>query len=237
MEITITIPPSVEAHLRTYTASLFYETTSYAMSRAIVCALINQLDASCLVSREEIVTGILESGKPQTPTLPPPPVIQVEAPVAEVKKEAPAPPVIEPSTTKSSAAPDVPPITDPKKLKVPNEMFQGSPSNTWLVWGWCMASSLNLVTLESGARKFHSFNLQDVIQGVMQKKSVRVKDTTAYSALDVMVKRQWLNFNSTTKLYTLSNVAQKWSLTPKNQTYLIEKGFLAPIEQPEPLVK
>lgn len=73
-----------------------------------------------------------------------------------------------------------------------------------------MASSLNLVTVESGAGKFHSFNLQDVIQGVMQKKRVRVKETTAYSALDVLVKRQWLTFNSITKLYAISPLPQKW---------------------------
>lgn len=94
------------------------------------------------------------------------------------------------------------------------------------VGGWSTASSLNLVTPGNGPRKFHSFNLQDVVQGVIQKKGVRIHDTTAYSALAVMIKRQWLNYNSTTKLYTLSTVAQKWALTPKNQTYLIDKGFL-----------
>ena len=96
-----------------------------------------------------------------------------------------------------------------------------------------MASSLNLVTPESGARKFHSFNMQDVVQGVLQKKGVRVKDPTAYSALDVMVKRQWLNFNTTTKLYTLSPLAQKWVLMAKNQSYLTDKGFLDPIVAPD----
>lgn len=216
MEITINIPPSMEEHLRTYTASLFYETSSYAMSRAIVCALVNQLDASCLVSRDEIVNGIIEASKPQAP----------KAPVnLVVEKELPAPPVQKANATAA--------ILDPKKLKMPQEIFQGSASNTWLVWGWCMASSLNLVTIDSGARKFHSFNITDVIQGVMQKKKIRVKDTTAYSALDVLEKRQWLNFNRETKLYTLSSVAQKWALTPKNQNYLIEKGFLDPIEQPD----
>lgn len=220
MDITITIPPSVEEHLRTYTASLFYETSPYAMSRAIVCALVNQLDASCLVSRDEVVTGILESSKPQIPKPPANPIIEKELPA--------------PAIQKSSAASA---IIDPKKLKVPQETFQGSASNTWLVWGWCMASSLNLVTIDSGARKFHSFGITDVIQGVIQKKKVKVKDTTAYSALDVLEKRQWLNFNRETKLYTLSSVAQKWALTPKNQIYLIEKGFLDPIEQPDQVIK
>ncbi|MBX3016039.1 MAG: hypothetical protein KF832_31245 [Caldilineaceae bacterium] len=216
MEITVTIPPSVEKHLITYAASLFYETSPYAISRAIVCALVNQLDTACLVSRDEIVTGILDAGKPLA--LPTP----VEDLVVEAAAAALAPP------TKTKAA-DAPAITDPKKLKVPSERFQGEASNTWLVWGWCMASSLNLVTPDSGARKFHSFNLQDTIQGIMQRKSVRVKDTTAYSALDALVKRQWLNFNSSTKLYSLTPIAQKWTLTAKNQSYLIDKGFLEPI--------
>lgn len=215
MEITVTIPPSVEEHLKTYAASLFYETSPYAISRAIVSALINQLDASCLVSRDEIVTGILEASKPQAPKLPPTPVVE---------KELPAPPAQKPSAATSVVA-----IADPKQLKVPGERFQGKWSNTWLVWGWCMASSLNLVSLENGVRKFQGFNLQDVIQGVVQKKGIRIKDTTAYSALDVLVKRQWLNYNSTTKRYTLSAIAQTWTLTPKNHSYLLEKGFLDPI--------
>lgn len=229
MEITVTIPPSVEDHLRTYAASLFFETSPYAISRAIVCALINQLDAACLVSRDEIVAGILDASKPPAPP-PEPPVVAKEVapvPIAPAVTVAPTP------APQPSAEPGVVMITDPKKLKVPGERFQGNASNTWLVWGWCMASSLNLVTLESGSRKFHSFNLQDVIQGVIQRKGVRVKDTTAYSALDAMVKRQWLTYNDTNKLYLLSPVAQKWALTPKNQTYLIDKGFLDPVPQPE----
>ena len=93
-----------------------------------------------------------------------------------------------------------------------------------------MASSLNLVTFESGVRKFHSFNMQDVVQGLLQKKGIRVKDPTVYSALDVMVTRQWLTFNSKTKQYILSPVAQKWTQIPNNHSYLVEKGFLDPIE-------
>ena len=225
MDITVTIPPSVEEHLRTYAASLFFETTPYAISRAIVCALINQLDAACVVSRDEIVTGILDAGKAPVVQSAPVPVVEKELPV--VAAEAiPVTPVVAPTPAANV-------ISDPKKLKVPSERFQGSASNTWLVWGWCMASSLNLVTPESGARKFHSFHMQDVVQGVLQKKGVRVKDPTAYSALDVMVKRQWLNFNTTTKLYTLSPLAQKWVLMPKNQSYLTDKGFLDPIVAPD----
>lgn len=229
MDITVTIPPSVEEHLRTYAASLFFETTPYAISRAIVCALINQLDAACVVSRDEIVTGILDAGKAS--------IVQA-APVLVAEKVLPAAPA-EPVSVAAPVAPTpvAGVVTDPKKLKVPSERFQGSASNTWLVWGWCMASSLNLVTPESGARKFHSFNMQDVVQGVLQKKGVRVKDPTAYSALDVMVKRQWLNFNTTTKLYTLSPLAQKWVLLPKNQSYLTDKGFLDPIVLPDQATK
>jgi len=220
MEITVTIPPSVEDHLKAYAASLFFETTPYAISRAIVSALINQLDADCLVSRDEIVASILdESKQPEAPEPTPAPAVEKDLP----------PPLVE----KANATPSVQLITDPKKLKIPGERFQGKASNTWLVWGWAMASSLNLVTPDSGPRKFHSFNLQDLIQGVIQKKGVRIHNTTAYSALTVMIKRQWLNYNSTTKLYTLSAIAQKWALAPKNQTYLIDKGFLDPISQPE----
>ena len=229
MEITVTIPPSVEGHLRTYAASLFFETSPYAISRAIVCALINQLDAACLVSRDEIVHGILEASKP--PALPPAPTPVVEKEITPTPAPAPVPAAT--PEPKASTEPTVALITDPKKLKVPGERFQGSASNTWLVWGWSMASSLNLVTVDSGARKFHSFNLQDVIQGVIQRKGVRVKDTTAYSALDAMVTRQWLTYNDKSKVYSLSPVAQKWALTPKNQNYLIEKGFLDPIPQPD----
>ncbi len=231
MEITVTIPLSVEGYLKKYAASIFYETTPYAISRAIVYALINQLDTACLISRDEVVAGILEAGK---------------VPVSEIEKALPVSSTLEVVIEKAlsatlpepsaaaqiaSAPPTTTVITDPKKLKVPGERFQGKASNTWLGWGWCMASSLNLVTFESGTRKFHSFNMQDVVQGVLQKKGIRVKDPTVYSALDVMVNRQWLNFNSTTKLYTLSTVAQKWALTPKNQTYLIENGFLDPVQK------
>jgi len=221
MEITVTIPPSVEEHLRTYTASLFYETTPYAISRAVVSALINQLDSAGLVIRNDIVTGILEASDPFAPQPEPTPVIEEASPLPPIEK--------------ATAASLVTTITDPKKLKVPSERFQGRVSNTWLIWGWCMASSLNLVTLESGARKFHSFNLQDVIQGVSQRKKVRVKEKTAYRALDVLVKRQWLTFNSATKRYALSPIARKLALMPKNQTYLIDKGFLDPIAQPDPI--
>lgn len=221
MEITVTIPTSVEEHLRTYAASLFYETTPYAISRAVVSALINQLDSAGLVIRDDIVTRILEASKSLTPRPELTPVIEEESPIPPIEK--------------ATAASLVTIITDPKKLKVPSERFQGKVSNTWLIWGWCMASSLDLVTLESGARKFHSFNLQDVVQGVIQRKRVRVKDKTAYSALDVLVKRQWVTFNSATKHYALSPIARKLALMPKNQTYLIEKGFLDLLAQPDPV--
>jgi len=221
MEITVTIPPSVEEHLRTYAASLFYETTPYAISRAVVSALINQLDSAGLVIRNDIVTGILEASKPLASQPKPTPVIEEASPLPPIEK--------------ATAPSLVTIITDPKKLKVPSERFQGKVSNTWLIWGWCMASSLNLVTLESGARKFHSFTLQDVIQGVSQRKKVRVKDKTAYSALDVLVKRQWLTFNSATKRYALSSIARKLALMPNNQTYLIDKGFSAPLAQSNPV--
>ena len=96
---------------------------------------------------------------------------------------------------------------------------------------------MNLATLENGAHKFQSFNLQDVLQGVLRKKGIPVKGTTAYSALNVMVSREWLTFNSTNKHYTLSSAAQKWVLTSKNQSYLIKKGFLDPIEQSDEVSK
>jgi len=224
MEVTVTIPPSVETHLRTYAASLFFETTPYAISRAILYALVNQLDTACVVSRDEIVAGILAANTPPPFT----PVVEAAQPPKEVAAQ---------SVEAALAAPTTITISDPKKLKMPGERFQGKASNTWLVWGWCMASSLNLVTLDSGARKFHSFNLQDTVQGVLQKKGTRVKDTTAYSALSVLTERQWLNFNSNTKLYSLSAVAQRWALTPKNQSYLIEKGFLDPVPQNEQALK
>ena len=230
MEITVTIPPSVEDHLKTYAASLFFETTPYAISRAIVSALINQLDASCLVSRDEIITGILDASKvlvsenEKALVVSSTPEVVIEKALSTTPTEPPAvAPVAAPSPTTTV-------ITDPKKLKVPGEQFQGKASNTWLVWGWCMASSLNLVTFESGVRKFHSFNMQDVVQGLLQKKGIRVKDPTVYSALDVMVTRQWLTFNSKTKQYILSPVAQKWTQIPNNHSYLVEKGFLDPIE-------
>ena len=182
---------------------------------------LNQLDASCLVSRDDIVTGILEASRPTTPVAMP--IVPLTTPV--IKKELAVLPV-----EKAKAASPITAIIDPKKLKVPGERFQGKASNTWLVWGWAIASSLNLVTLENGERKFHSFKLQDVVQGVVQKKGMRIKDTTVYSALDVMVTREWLTFNSTTKRYTLSPVAQRWTQIPKNHSYLVEKGFLDPIE-------
>lgn len=222
MEITVTIPPSVEDHLKAYAASLFFETTPYAISRAIVSALVNQLDAARLVSRDEIVTGILEESKQPAPKPLSTPVIEKEVVALPVEK--------------ANATLSAPLSTDPKRLKVPGERFQGKASNTWLVWGWSMAASLNLATLENGVHKFQSFNLQDVLQGVLRKKGIPIKSTTAYSALNVMVTREWLTFNSTSKHYILSSAAQKWILTSKNQSYLIKKGFLDPIVQTEPAV-
>lgn len=221
MEITVTIPASVGEHLRTYAASLFYETTPYAISRAVVSALIDQLDSAGLVMRDDIVIRILEASNPCAPHSEPTPMIEEQSPIPPVEK----------ATTASL----VPIITDPKRLKVPSERFQGKVSNTWLIWGWCMASGLNRITLESGAYTFHRFRLQDVVQGVMLRKRVRVKDKTAYSALDVLVKRQWLTFNAATKQYALSASARKLALLPKNQSYLINKGFSDPLAQPDPV--
>ncbi len=219
MEITVTIPPGVGEHLRTYAASLFYETTPYAISRAVVSALIDQLDSAGLMIRDDIVTRILEASKPFATQSEPTPVIEEQSPIPPIEKATAALVTI---------------TTDPQKLKVPSERFQGKVSNTWLIWGWCMASSLNRLTLESGVYKFHRFSLRDVVQGVMQRKRVYVKDKTAYSALDVLVKRQWLTFNSVTKHYALSPIARKLVLLPKNQTYLINKGFSDPLAQPDP---
>lgn len=204
------IPPSVEKHLRTYAASLFYETSPYALSRAIIAALINEMNSTGLINRNEIVAGILEESKSQT-SIPP---------VQEVV-ELPALPLPKPELDDSKAV-----ITNPMNLKIPREQFHGEASNTWLVWGWCISSELHLNTRGSATPKFRKFRLQDVTQGVIQQKGIQIKDTTAYSALDVLVKRQWLTFIETTKRYTLSSIAEKWVLMPQNQAYLIEKGFL-----------
>lgn len=221
MEITVTIPPSVEAPLCTYAASLFYDTSSYALSQAIVCALIHEMDSARLVSRDEIVEEVLKASQPPAFSLPVLAVPEVSA--ASVQK-----PEIATATMV---------ITDPKKLKVPREQFHGDTSNTWLVWGWCVSFSLPPNTPDSGPRKFRKFRLQDVLQGVMQQKGIRIKDTTAYSALDVLVKRQWLTFTEAKKRYILSPIAQKWALVPQNQTYLIEKGFLGLPEESDLIYK
>lgn len=222
MEITIVVPPSVEEPLRTYAASLFFETSPYATSRAVLAALINQLDTSRLVNRDEIIQEILSASKSPVPELVP----ALEA--AIIEKELPVEPV--PSAQKLSKSATTEPFTDPKQLKVPGELFKQKASNTWLVWGWCMSSSLNPITPDTGLRKSYSFKIEDVIKGVLKTKGIGINFTTAYSALTVLVQRQWLRYNTSTKVYTLSSVAQKWVLTPKNQNYLIDKGFLDRIE-------
>lgn len=264
MDVTITVPSSVEEHLRKYAASLFFETTPYAISRSIVHALINQLDAACIVSREEIVAEIL-GPVPAAAAPVVAPVAEdklvtllVDSPSAEdgvaedgvaedrvgensvgedsvgedsvgeeavVAAAAPAP-VKKSSKTAASST-----IADPEKLKVPAEKFQGNTSNTWLVWGWCMASGLTLATSAKGRGKSSGFAMPAVLQGVAQQKEVQVKEPTAYSALDVLTKRQWLDFDKKSKRYTLTPVAQKWVLQPQNQAYLSENGFAAPVEE------
>lgn len=88
---------------------------------------------------------------------------------------------------------------------------------------------LSSVLPERSKRKAPArFSLQDVIKGVIQQKGIQIKDTTAYSALNILVERQWLTFLESSKRYTLSALAQQWALAPQNQTYLIEKGFLTP---------
>lgn len=49
------------------TLPLFYENTSYAISPAIISALIEQLDASCVVRRNEIVMAILAANQTSAP--------------------------------------------------------------------------------------------------------------------------------------------------------------------------
>lgn len=212
MEITVTIPPNVEEHLRTYAASLFFETSSYALSRAVICALINEMDSAHLINRADIVAGILEVGKPLDSNL-----------QALTMTEYLAPSVQKPDRDISVVA-----TTDPPKLKIPREQFHGDTSNTWLVWGWCISFGLSSVLPERSKRKARAFSLQDVIKGVIQQKGIQIKDTTAYSALNILVERQWLTFLESSKRYTLSALAQQWALAPQNQTYLIEKGFLTP---------
>lgn len=212
MEITVTIPPNVEEHLRTYAASLFYETSSYALSRAVVCALINEMDAARLINKDSIVMGILEVGKPLDSNLQASSVTELLA--TSVQK-----PDIDISVMAK---------TDPQKLKIPREQFHGDTSNTWLVWGWCISFGLSSALPERSNRKARAFSLQDVIKGVIQQKGIQIKDTTAYSALNILVERQWLTLLESSKRYTLSAIAQQWALASQNQTYLIEKGFLTP---------
>jgi len=209
MEITVTIPPSVEEHLRTYAASLFYETSPYALSRAIISALVNELDSVRLIGRDEIVAGILETRKPDMPTHQPSPVTELQSLL-----------IHKPNIDISMAA-----LTDPLKLKIPKEQFNGDTSNVWLVWGWCVSSGLYANTQENGMRKSLKFRMQDVIHGLMKQKGMQIKDATVNSVLDVLVKRQWLTFIETNKRYTLSPIAQKWALMPQNQAYLTAKGF------------
>lgn len=219
MEITVMIPPSVEEHLRTYAASLFYETSPYALSRAIIAALINEMNSAGLINQDEIIAGIIAASKPEVST-------QQAASIVEL----PAPPIEKLDIDISKVI-----ITDPMKLKIPREQFHGDTSNTWLVWGWCVSSHFN--TPDNGARKLRKFRLQDVIQGVMQQKGIQIKDTTAYSALDVLVKRQWLTFIETNKRYTLSPIAQKWASMPQNQVYLTEKELLRLSEESDMIYK
>lgn len=221
MEITVTIPPSVEEHLHTYAASLFFETSSYALSRAIFSALINEMASNGLINQKEIIAGIIAASKSEVSTQQAAPVVELPAPPLE-KVDIDIPKVV---------------ITDPTKLKIPREHFHGDTSNTWLVWGWCVSSGLHLNARGNSTRKLRKFRLQDVIEGVMQQKGIHIKETTVYSALDVLVKRQWLIFVEKSKRYTLSPIAEEWAVMPQNQTYLVEKDFLRLPEESDLIYK
>lgn len=126
MDITVKVPSHVEKYLKNYAATLFYDTSEYALSRAILVALISKLDEMCLISPEEVVAGVMKG---------------------------------------------------------------------------------------------------------VEVKGVTIKETTIYGALDTQVDRNWLTMNEKRE-FSLTEASKKWVLKRQNQEYLIEKGFLDPIEGP-----
>lgn len=224
MDITVKIPAHVEEHLKSYAATLFYDTSEYAMSRAMLVALVSKLDELCLISPEDVVAGVMRVEEVPQPTL-----RETHIPIIRSVEEDYEIQVV--------LAGGTPPVKKPKpsikvesgELKPIPEERNKQPSYTWLVWGWTMGSTLNEVTLESGARKWHCFDYKTMVAGVRQRKGVLIKETTAYAALDTLVKYNWLTMNDK-RDFSLTLSAQKWVLQKKNQDYLIEHGFLDSID-------
>jgi hypothetical protein len=234
LNITVNIPAHVEEHLRSYAASLFYDTSEYAMSRAMLVALVSKLDELCLISPEDVVAGVMKGVEVPQSTLQQgfvpyiPDALSVEKEYAlQLAMVGGTPPEKKPIVAK----PKNPTVTDPKDLDLRpiSEEHGGKPSYTWLVWGWAMGSTLNEVTTYSGARQWHCFDYKTMVAGVHLRKGVSIKETTAYAALDTLVKYNWLTMNDK-RDFSLTQAAQKWALKKSNQDYLIEHGFLDPID-------
>jgi len=226
LDITVKVPSHVEVYLRNYAATLFYDTSEYALSRAILVALISKLDEMCLISPEEVVAGVMKDRVVEVP-----PSILTEQYIPIERTDA------EEYALQVAMVGGTPPVKKPKpsvkvesgELKSIPEMRGDQVSYTWIVWGWAMGSTLNEVTLESGARKWHCFEYRNVVEGVKQRKGVTIKDTTIYGALTTLVDRNWLTMNDKRE-YSLTEAAKKWVLKRQSQEYLIEKSFLDPIE-------
>jgi hypothetical protein len=229
MDINVKIPAHVEEHLRSYAASLFYDTSEYAMSRALVVALIGKLDELCLIAAEDVVAGVIKGVEVTQPTLPEIKVIPNAEALEATKMHFMALTNGEPEKKPIVAKPKKSTATDPSELKPIPENRGDQQSYTWLVWGWAMGSTLNEVTIESGARKWHCFDYKTMVAGVHLRKGVSIKETTAYAALDTLVKYNWLTMNDK-RDFSLTQAAQKWALKKSNQDYLIEHGFLDPID-------
>ena len=193
MQITIDVPDVLASHLKTQSAVLYYDTSDYAIQRVVVTAIIKMLDESCLISREEVVNSIVNANGS--------PVAQMVAPI-DVQVDI---------------------ITDPKKLRIPQQLFKNQISRTWLVWGWCMALPLNTPS-NTDKLVMPTFTLDTVIDGIKQTQDIEVHPATAESALKTLIGRQWLIADN--KIYQASMVGRAWILNRRNQKMLTDAGFV-----------
>ena len=246
VEIHLSIPLHLLSAIEKYTAKHFFEITTETIRLALLRAIFHQIESESIELVEESTARILDAHRVKSAEA----LTKLRADYVRAKQAAttegtPEPQKVEVLTKlgksdRGKKDKNIPPsVKAMKELTPPPEMRQDKRTHAYWVWGWVVCASLNTLTVGGNGAKFHTFTIDNVIQGLLKDHKHRVKDKTAYSALTNLINGGWItakrevrNGNSVRE-YALTSAAEKWVLTAKNQQFLISQGFLKPVGDSE----
>lgn len=220
-QITIEIGDKAFEALQAYAANLFYDVSPYAVSRAVVSALLQVLDTESLYDKEMAAEEAMSEARAKTKMETEKLIVTQERGMELLKQEG-------LRVVKESKVMAVAKVLEaqrrPGDLKIPKPHFQGGASNTFLGWHWAMTRIVDSKTPLS-----FRFSVAEMKRDIATHYKETLGEKPLLTVIDTLVKKGWFELTRDTAVrvgserrWTLTQAAQKWLLVPGNEDFLDE---------------